>query len=57
MSPKPRWVSARTIDSAIGLFVQKSSQGTNSMLQVLLELDMVAGKHLEEFMQIRSGQI
>ena len=51
MCPKHRWVSARTIDTAVGLCVQKFNQGTNTMPQVLLELDMVAGKHLEEFVQ------
>ena len=34
MSPKNRWVSARTVDTAVGLCVQKFNHGTTMMPQV-----------------------
>ncbi|KAL8594963.1 hypothetical protein ACOMHN_038760 [Nucella lapillus] len=47
--PKERWAGRRTVHSAVAVCVQRYNKGSLALLDVLAELDLVAGSHAELF--------
>lgn len=47
--PKERWACLRTVDTAVAVCVQRFNKGSSSLLDVLSELDLVAGKFADTF--------
>ncbi|XP_076451528.1 uncharacterized protein LOC143287427 [Babylonia areolata] len=47
--PKERWAGLRTVHSAVAVCVQRYNKGSTALLDVLAELDLVAGSNAEMF--------
>ena len=43
--PKERWACLRTVDTAVAVCVQRFNKGSSSLLDILPELDLVAGTY------------
>jgi len=49
--PKERWAAKRTVDTAVAICVQRFNKGSTALLDVLTELDIVAGTNAEDFVE------
>ncbi|KAL8582698.1 hypothetical protein ACOMHN_058075 [Nucella lapillus] len=47
--PKERWASLRTVDTALGIAVQKFIQGSTALLNILLELELMQNTRAAEY--------
>ncbi|KAL8591514.1 hypothetical protein ACOMHN_000529 [Nucella lapillus] len=47
--PKERWASLRTVDTALGIAVQKFNQGSTALLNILLELELMQNTRAAEY--------
>lgn len=49
--PKERWAGFRTVDTALAICVQRYNKGSTALLDVMVELDLTAGKLAEKFVE------
>ena len=49
--PKERWAAKQTVDTAVAICVQRFNKGSTALLDVLTELDIVAGTNAEDFVE------
>lgn len=49
--PKERWAAKRTVDTAVAVCIQRFNNGSTALLDVLTELDIVAGTYAEDFVE------
>ncbi|KAL8571655.1 hypothetical protein ACOMHN_046339 [Nucella lapillus] len=47
--PKERWASLRTVDTVLGIAVQKFNQGSTALLNILLELELMQNTRAAEY--------
>ena len=47
--PKDRWSNLHTADTALAIAIQHFNKGASALMDVLLELELVAGPSLEEY--------
>lgn len=47
--PKERWASLRTVDTALGIAVQKFNQGSTALLNIMLELELLQSAPTAEY--------
>ncbi|KAL8620979.1 hypothetical protein ACOMHN_035915 [Nucella lapillus] len=47
--PKERWASLQTVDTALGIAVQKFNQGSTALLNILLELELMQNTRAAEY--------
>ena len=49
MCPKEKWSNLRTVDTALAIAIQRFNKGSTALLDMMLELELVAGTALEDY--------